>query len=122
MPNPAFKTNHTNHPMKTHVIPATIALLLLAGATASADVAAIYDKHCASCHGRDGKGRTNMGRMTKAKDYTTAEGQKWTDAEGVAAILEGAGKMKGYKKKVSRKEADDLVGYIRSFQKKNPDR
>jgi hypothetical protein len=63
-----------------------------------------------------------MGRMTKAKDYTTAEGQKWTDAEGVAAILEGAGKMKGYKKKVSRKEADDLVGYIRSFQKKNPDR
>ena len=48
---------------------------------------AVYDKNCASCHGKDGKGQTTMGKKQKAKDYTTADGQKWTDEEGVKAIL-----------------------------------
>ena len=55
----------------------------------------IYAKSCASCHGKDGKGDTKMGKKAGARDYTTAEGQKWSDAEGVKAILEG---VKGRRK------------------------
>lgn len=102
--------------MKLHLTLIALGLGLAAPA-ALADAAAIYTKSCASCHGKDGKGQTTMGKKSKAKDYTTAEGQKWTDAEGVKAILEGAGKMKGYKDKVSEAEAKELVAYIRKFKK-----
>lgn len=93
------------------------AALLIAAPAAFGDGAASYAKNCASCHGKDGKGETVMGKKNKAKDYTTAEGQKWTDAEGIKAILEGAGKMKGYKDKVTEAEAKELVAYIRTFKK-----
>ncbi len=99
----------------------TTAALLAAFALAApayGDAAANYKKHCASCHGADGKGQTVMGKKAKAKDYTTAEGQKWSDAEGVKAILDGAGKMKGYKDKgITEADAKALVAYVRKFKK-----
>ena len=68
------------------------AALLLASPAAMGDAAAIYAKNCKSCHGADGKGQTTMGKKSKAKDYTTAEGQDWTDAdEG----LQGKGYHRG---------------------------
>lgn len=91
--------------------------LLIAAPAAYGDAAEIFNKNCASCHGKDGAGQTTMGKKQKVKNYTTAEGQKWTDEEGVKAILEGAGKMKGFKDKVSDAEAKDLVKYIRAFKK-----
>ena len=49
---------------------------------------------------------------------TTAEGQKWSDADGVKAILEGKGRMKGYKAKgIDDAAAKDLVKYVRAFKK-----
>jgi mono/diheme cytochrome c family protein len=93
------------------------AALLIAAPTAFGAVADVYAKNCASCHAKDGTGNTTMGKKGKVKDYTTAEGQKWTDAEGIKAILEGAGKMKGYKDKVSDAEAKELVAYVRAFKK-----
>ena len=104
--------------MKT-ILFATIAASLTIGATNTmADAAALYGKHCKSCHGADGKGQTTMGKKSKARDYTTEEGQKWTDAEGVKAILEGSGKMKGYKEKgITEADAKELVAYVRKFKK-----
>lgn len=93
------------------------AAMLIAAPAAFGDAAENYAKNCASCHGKDGKGETTMGKKNKAKDYTTAEGQKWTDEEGVKAILEGAGKMKGYKDKITEADAKDLVKHIRAFKK-----
>ena len=87
-------------------------------APAYGDGEANYKKHCASCHGADGKGQTVMGKKLKAKDYTTAEGQKWTDEEGVKVILEGAGKKKGFKDKgITEADAKALVAYVRKFKK-----
>ncbi len=97
---------------------ALLTALALAAPAAYGDAAATYAKQCASCHGADGKGQTVMGKKTKAKDYTTAEGQKWTDAEGVKAILEGKEKMKGYKDKgIDEAAAKELVAFIRKFKK-----
>ena len=93
------------------------AALMIAAPAAYGDGAAVYEKNCASCHGKDGKGQTTMGKKQKVQDYTTAEGQKWTDEEGLKVILEGKGKMKGYKDKVTEAEAKDLVKYVRAFKK-----
>lgn len=94
------------------------AALMIAAPLAYADAAANYTKHCASCHGADGAGKTTMGKKQKVKDYTTAEGQKFSDAEGVKAILEGMGKMKGFKDKgLTEADAKDLVKHIRGFKK-----
>jgi cytochrome c6 len=107
--------------MKNHIALITITLALATPA-AFADAAATYAKSCASCHGKDGAGATKMGKKAGARDYTTAEGQKWSDAEGVKAILEGVKdggktKMKGYSGKISEAEAKELVAYIRKFKK-----
>jgi len=102
--------------MKKRITILSVALLL-ASPAAFGDAAALYAKNCKSCHGADGKGQTTMGKKSKVKDYTTAEGQKWTDAEGVKAILEGAGKMKAYKEKgITEADAKELVAYIRKFK------
>ena len=92
--------------------------VMIAAPAAYGDAAATYTAKCASCHGADGKGQTTMGKKQKAKDYTTAEGQKWTDEEGVKAILDGKAPMKGYKEKgIDEAAAKDLVKYIRAFKK-----
>ena len=88
--------------------------LMIAAPAAYGDAAATYDSKCASCHSKDGKGKKAM----KTLDYTTAEGQKWSDADGVKAILEGKGKMKGYKDKgIDEAAAKELVAYVRKFKK-----
>jgi mono/diheme cytochrome c family protein len=92
--------------------------LLLASPAAFGDVAEVYAKNCASCHGKDGKGETAMGKKSKVKDYTDAKVQAaFTDAEALKAILEGKEKMKSYKDKVTEAEAKELVQYVRAFKK-----
>lgn len=93
---------------------ALVSALMIAAPAAYGDAAANYTKHCALCHGADGKGKKAM----KTLDYTTAEGQKWSDEDGVKAILEGKGKMKAYKEKgIDDAAAKELVAYIRKFKK-----
>lgn len=107
--------------MKNRIALVSVVLALAAPAV-YADGEALYAKSCASCHGKDGTGNTKMGKKAGAKDYTTAEGQKWSDAEGVKAILEGVkedgkSKMKAFSGKVTEAEAKELVAYIRKFKK-----
>lgn len=111
----------TTKKMKTQLTILSAALLL-ASPAAFGDGAALYNKSCASCHGKDGTGATKMGKKAGAKDYTTAEGQKWSDEEGVKAIMDGVKadgktKMKAYTGKVTEAEAKELVAYIRKFKK-----
>lgn len=94
------------------------AALMIAAPAAYGDAAELYAKNCASCHGADGKGQTTMGKKQKVKDYTTADGQSFSDADGVKIILEGKGKMKGYKDKgIAEADAKELVKFIRAFKK-----
>ena len=99
------------------------AALALPVSIASADVAAVYKKNCASCHGADGSGNTRMGKKAGARDYRDAKIQaSFSDAEALDAIKNGVKKdgkevMKGYSSKVSDAEANELVKYIRAFKK-----
>ena len=61
--------------MKLRIV-LTIALALAAAATLrAADVKENWEKHCAKCHGPDGKGQTKMGQKLAIKDLTDAKVQ-----------------------------------------------
>ena len=90
----------------------------------AADAKATYEKDCAKCHGKDGKGQTKVGKKLNIKDYTDAKVQaEMTDADIVKVTAEGAkdkaGKerMKGFKGELSDAEIKEFVGYIRKFKK-----
>ncbi len=95
-----------------------VAFALGMNSASAADAAATWTSNCASCHGPDGKGQTTMGKKQKLGDYTDAAVQaKFTDEEALKAILEGKGKMKGFKDKVSEEDAKALVKHVRAFKK-----
>src|SRR3954463_4982377 len=93
-----------------------LALMLASGSAAlAADAAALWGQHCASCHGKDGSGNTTMGKKLGVKDYTKE--QSFSDSEAQKAIMEGSGKMKGFKGKLSDADAKALVAYVRGLKK-----
>ncbi len=98
-------------------------LLMVPASVLGADVKANYDKHCAKCHGPDGKGQTRMGRQAGAKDYTDPKVQaELEDAKAFKSIKEGQkvnGKeaMKPFGDKLSDDEIKALIAYIKAFKK-----
>ena len=105
-------------------------LLLTMAITASAllsasaaDAKETYDKSCAKCHGKEGKGDTKMGAKLGVKDYTDAKVQaEMKDDVAFKSIKEG---MKDKDDKVLMKPAEDLsdadikalIAYMRTFKK-----
>src|ERR1700757_931758 len=81
----------------------------------AADASAIWSQQCASCHGKDGSGQTAMGKKLGVKDYT--KDQSFSDAEATKVIMDGKGKMKGFKAKLSEDEKKPLFAYVRSLKK-----
>jgi mono/diheme cytochrome c family protein len=61
-----------------------------------AEAKAHFADHCASCHGNDGKGRTNIGQSLypKAPDMTLEDTQSQTDGE-LFAIIENGVRLTG---------------------------
>jgi cytochrome c553 len=102
-------------------------MVALLGATLVAaradDAQKTWDQHCASCHGKDGKGETKIGKILGAPDYTDAKVQSsFTDEEAFKDIKDGVTKdgktkMKPFGDKLSDQEIHDLVKHIRSFKK-----
>lgn len=88
-----------------------------------ADVKENWDKHCVKCHGKDGSGKTAMGKKLKVLDYTKAEDQKkFTDEEAIKITKEGKKDgnrtlMKPYSDVLSDDEIKALVKLIREMQK-----
>lgn len=99
--------------------------LLTAGflAAQAADAKENWEKHCAKCHGTDGKGQTNMGKKLKVKDYTDPKVQAEMKDEDIIKLTKEGKKegdktlMKGYADVLSEQEIKDMVGYVRKFKK-----
>jgi len=80
---------------------------------------------CASCHGVDGKGKTDQGQKMKIGDFADAAWQKaHSDSDIKKAISDGVKRekngvvqeMDGYKDSLSPEQIDQLVAYIRSLK------
>jgi mono/diheme cytochrome c family protein len=94
-----------------------VGALILARGTHAADGAALWEKNCASCHGKGGKGDTKAGEMVKVRDLTAPDVRATLNAEVVRKAVEegvtdkatGKSRMKAYKDKLSKDEIDAVV-------------
>lgn len=97
-------------------------LAISAWSACAGDGKANYEKHCAKCHGKDGKGQTVMGKKSGAKDYTDPKVQDaLKDDAAFKAVKEGFKKdgkevMKP-SEGMSDSEIKDVVAYMRTFKK-----
>jgi mono/diheme cytochrome c family protein len=94
----------------------------IAGAHSSADdkkaqAEELFDQYCARCHGRDGRGATQLGEMLDAPDFTDKDWWKGgvSDERMRAAIAEGKGEMPAFGRRLSRPEVASLIAYVRAF-------
>ena len=102
----------------------TMALVLLLMITFAANSAAqdapaknLFVSKCAICHGADGSAKTAIGKNLKIRDFHSPEVQKQSDADLKTMITKGKGKMPAFERKLTGKQIDQLVAYIREIVK-----
>ena len=95
--------------------------------TAAADEATdrLWGAKCASCHGKDGKGKTRQGEKMKVADMTSPAWQKeFTPDKVKKAIVEGVNRekdgvkqeMKPLKDKITPEQVDALAAHVKSLK------
>jgi cytochrome c553 len=118
-------TSSENRPTEImkRILTLSIAIMAVSAFTASAaDAKETYEKDCAKCHGKDGKGKTKMGEKYNAKDYTDAKVQEeLKDDAAIKAIKEGYKDKEGKQvmkpaEGLSDEEVKGLVAYMRKFK------
>jgi mono/diheme cytochrome c family protein len=82
------------------------------------DSAALYKAKCVSCHGTDSKGDTAAGKKLSARDFTSPDVQKETDAQLIDIIAKGKNKMPAYTKSLKEPQIKDLAAFVRGLGKK----
>ena len=82
------------------------------------DAKTAFEAKCATCHGKDGRGKTFKGKLTHARDMTDGQWQNdVTDERLFNSISNGRNKMPSFKKKLSEAQIDELVAYVRRFRR-----
>lgn len=79
----------------------------------------LYNKHCKSCHGKEGLGDGSKAAQldTSCGDFTSKEFTSQSDGAIFYKTIEGRDDMPGFKKKIP--DAEDVwsvVNYIRTFK------
>ena len=79
----------------------------------------LYDKNCASCHGKAGLGDGVKARALKTfpGDFSKAEYQVQTDGEHFYKTKTGRSEMPKYEGKLSDDDIWNTVNYMRTFKK-----
>ena len=106
------------------VIVVTIFALATGVSSFGADLAENWTKHCASCHGKEGKGDTKAGKKADVKDLTDPKYQaSFSDEQMFKQIKEGMKDAKGKEKMkpfggvLSDDEIKALVAHVRTLKK-----
>ena len=92
--------------------------LLVSGSQKVPDASALFAKNCATCHGKDGQGKTFKAKFNHARNLTDPEWQaSVTDERLFNSITNGRGHMPAWGKKLSEAEINSLVAYVRQLKK-----
>lgn len=87
---------------------------LLSNSSAKKDFA----NNCARCHGIDGSGDTELGRLYDTPDMTDKNWQKArSNKRMLNSIKSGRGSMPSFGKKLTSTQINSLISYIRSLRK-----
>jgi mono/diheme cytochrome c family protein len=78
----------------------------------------LYDKNCASCHGKAGLGDGVKARALKTfpGDFSKAEYQDQTDGDHFYKTKTGRGEMPKYEGKLQDNDMWNIVNYMRTFK------
>lgn len=82
--------------------------------TALADATKVFNAKCASCHGKDGLGKTPMGEKNKSPDLTKS---KMSEAEITKIIVEGKGKSPKFQGKIPDADIAEVARLVKGMQK-----
>lgn len=78
----------------------------------------LFDKECATCHGKDGRAKTFKAKFNHARNLTDGTWQAdVTDERLYNSIHNGKGKMPAFAKKLSDAQINSLVAHVRSLRK-----
>lgn len=104
---------------KLTILFAVIFMFIALSAVAADGDKKVYDKKCASCHGKDGKGNPAMAKMFKADvsflNLVDKETQDKTDEVLISITSDGKNKMPSYKGELKGEEIKGIISYIRSL-------
>ena len=80
--------------------------------------AALFAKHCATCHGKDGRSKTFKAKFNHARNLTEPGWQEAVSDERIFnSIANGrGGKMPSFAKKLSVAEIEGLVLFVRGLK------
>jgi cytochrome c6 len=87
-----------------------LAVLVTAAAARADDTAALFQKKCSVCHGKDGKG-SPAGLKMGAKDLTST---KLSEGDIKGVIENGRGKMTPNKGKLTDAEIQSLATFVKA--------
>lgn len=98
---------------------AAVLALPVGGGVGAEQPAELFIKACASCHGKDGKAKTPIGRKLKVKDLTQS---KLGDVEIAEQIREGRKgddgltRMPSFKESFQPDQIEALVRHVKSLR------
>lgn len=78
----------------------------------------IYKSKCAMCHSADGSASSGAGKAMKVPSFLTPAAKQTSEAEYVAIVKNGKGRMPAYAGKLTDPQIKEVVAYIRTLQKK----
>lgn len=96
-----------------------LALMVAVGGAlgfAQAGGEAVYKANCQSCHGSAGVPSPGIAKAMGVKPATDPDYKKVSEADMIAAVKDGKGKMKAFSGKLTDAQIKDAVVYFRSFK------
>jgi cytochrome c6 len=90
--------------------------VLIANSNAYSAPANPYAEKCQMCHGATGNGDTPAGKALGAHALNSPDVIKQSDADLLAVIKNGKGKMPAFAGKLTVPQMNVLVAYIRTLQ------
>lgn len=98
------------------VLPALAVFVFAAlPAMAGADGEALYNQHCATCHGKDGKADTPVGKALHAAHLVDPKYAAEESDEGVTHAIRTLSKHKAVSSSVSDEDLKAIAAYIRKL-------
>jgi cytochrome c6 len=95
--------------MKKILAVVLLSVMVAPAALAAEGAAATFQAKCAACHGKDGKGQSDMAKKLGVKDLTVT---KLSAADIEKTIANGKGKMTPFKGKLSDAEISALAKFV----------
>lgn len=77
---------------------------------------AVYKANCQSCHGSAGTPSPGIAKMMGVKAASDPDMKKLSEADMIASVKNGKGKMKAMSPKLTDEQIKDAVTYFRSLK------